>query len=171
MKVALSGFMGCGKTSVGAALSRMTGLPFADLDEEICKGEGKSIPEIFSNSGESGFRSLEMKYLGTILSEGGDAILSLGGGTLLDPGCAALIKEKTFCVYLKATAEELTENLRTDGIENRPLLQGKTPLSERVNTLLAEREPVYSGSADAIFEIDNLSYEEIASGILRIIGK
>ena len=63
MVIALTGFMGCGKSTVGKILAEMLGIRFFDLDEIIVEGEKRTIPDIFSSEGEDGFRNLEIKYL------------------------------------------------------------------------------------------------------------
>mgnify|MGYP003415119507 FL=1 len=67
MIISLTGFMGCGKSSVGRELSQLLCCPFMDLDEEIEAWAGKSIPEIFAEEGESAFRKMELKTLNGIV--------------------------------------------------------------------------------------------------------
>ena len=71
MIVALTGFMGCGKSSVGRELSTLLGIPVVDLDQYIVERAGKSIPDIFAESGESGFRDLESAALAELIVPGG----------------------------------------------------------------------------------------------------
>ena len=71
MTITLTGFMGCGKSSVGRCLSELLCCPFTDLDEAICQKAGKSIPEIFTSEGEAGFRTLEAEMLQSILTPSG----------------------------------------------------------------------------------------------------
>ena len=68
MIITLTGFMGCGKSSVGRCLSELLCCPFIDLDEAICDRAGKSIPEIFASEGETEFRKLEAETLRSILT-------------------------------------------------------------------------------------------------------
>ena len=68
---ALIGFMGCGKSSIGRTAAKMLGVAFIDLDEEIVRRCGKSIPEIFSAIGEAGFRAVERDTLEELLTAGG----------------------------------------------------------------------------------------------------
>ena len=71
MIIALTGFMGCGKSSVGRELSTLLGIPVVDLDKYIEQRAGKRIPDIFAESGESGFRELETAALHEVLFPGG----------------------------------------------------------------------------------------------------
>lgn len=166
MIIALTGFMGSGKTTVGAALADLLGVRHADLDSLVEAAEGKSIESIFSSEGEKSFRVLELKYLRRFLEKGGDAVLSLGGGTLMTPGAAALIREKALCIYLKTSPETLSERLRPEA-GSRPLLKG-APLEERISSLLSEREAIYEKCADAVVATDSLTPEEIAEEIVLL---
>ena len=69
MLLALTGFMGSGKTSVGRLVADALGCPFLDLDAIIEKASERSIPEIFTADGEEGFRKLEEKYLRSTLGK------------------------------------------------------------------------------------------------------
>lgn len=173
MFISLCGFMGCGKSSVGKVLGSLLGCPVADLDSRIEEKAGKKIAEIFDSGGEPAFRALELQALRGILSEsdGGTFILSLGGGTLTSEACAGLIRENTFCVYLRATADTLEENLR-NGTEGRPMLRGKN-LRMRIDELMERRAAEYEGCADLTIDTDGKTDEEIAAEIAgddRIVG-
>lgn len=137
--------MGSGKTTFGRKLAGSLGCDFIDLDEFIEKSTGQSIQEIFSARGESIFRELEREALSKVLSSArGDLVLALGGGTVLDPRNAQLIKEHSVLIYLKVDARELSRRL--EGCRTRPLLDGRDPLE-----LLRSREPVYASLADLSF--------------------
>lgn len=178
MTISLSGFMGSGKSSVGKELQKLLSCPLTDLDEAIEQREGKSVPEIFADCGEEYFRKTELSVLeGIFRSEAEEnpeadgaqvRILSLGGGTLMTPECAAIIKEHTLNFYLKASIDTLAENLK-DISGNRPLLKGKD-LRGRIEELMAERESVYEAAADHTIATDGLGYGEIASKIMEISG-
>jgi shikimate kinase len=68
MIISLTGFMGCGKSSVGRRLSQLLCCPFMDLDQVIEERAGRSIPEIFASEGEEAFRSMELDALRNIVS-------------------------------------------------------------------------------------------------------
>ncbi|MBQ6086457.1 MAG: shikimate kinase [Bacteroidales bacterium] len=192
MIVSLTGFMGSGKSSVGKVLAEKLSCPFVDLDSLIETGEGRSIPEIFASGGEALFRSLELKYLDTLLDGAAapqglavtkaspkcsplsvptapiDIVLALGGGTLTKEECAELVREKTFCVYLRASAETLVENLRGSE-EGRPMLAGGS-LEDKVEELLAKRESLYEGTARAIIDTDGQTYGETAEAVIAVLA-
>lgn len=169
MTIALIGFMGCGKSSVASLLAQELGCFYFDLDDTIEMEEGRSISDIFQEDGEGAFRAMELEYLDRIISDYKDfpttMILSLGGGTILQPQCAQLIKENATCIYLKASVKQLVENLNIVGTDNRPLLKEAENLEEKVSQMLAQREECYTKNADIILDIDGLSPQEIAERI------
>ena len=145
MIISLTGFMGCGKSSVGRKLSELLCCPFMDLDDVIVESAGRSIPEIFATEGEAAFRHMELEALKTIASSHEDEkhqseksedacttpalVLALGGGTVMTKECAEIVREDTYCVYLKASIETLMEHLSGEA-DGRPMLQGATALPE-----------------------------------------
>ena len=161
MLITLTGFMGSGKTTVGKVLADFLGCPFFDLDDLVVKKAGKTIPEIFAQDGEPAFRQLEARLLRQTVEKYGEntAVLSLGGGAVTTPASAALINEKTVCIYLRATLETLLQRLEGQ-TAGRPLADGA--LSAR----LAEREPIYEKTAHVIVDTDGLSPEEVADEII-----
>lgn len=173
--IALSGFMGCGKSTVARLLAEQGSGFFFDLDDTIELEEGRSVSEIFASDGEQAFRKLEYKYLERIISDFEDfdqkIIISLGGGTLTSPECAELLARHARVIYLRASAEQIVYNLKIVGIENRPLLCNalkedgsidEVQLLQKVRQLLATRAPIYEKTADIILDIDGLSPEQIA---------
>ena len=124
MMVTLTGFMGSGKTTVGKVLADFLGCPFMDLDDLVVKKAGKSIPDIFAQDGEPAFRELEARLLRQTVAKYAEstAVLALGGGAVLAPASAALLHEKTVCIYLRATLDTLLVRLEGE-TAGRPLLQ------------------------------------------------
>jgi shikimate kinase len=170
MTITLTGFMGCGKSSVGRYLSELLCCPFTDLDEAICQKAGKSIPEIFTSEGEECFRRLESEALHSILTPSGAVrmVLALGGGTVMTPECAELVKEKTTCIYLKASIETLIRHLETEA-SGRPMLQGDS-LRSRIEELMSIRSETYETTAHITIETDGKSIEAIAEEIFHILN-
>lgn len=161
MLITLIGFMGSGKSTVGALLADSLGCPFLDLDCLIEKKSGRSIPRIFEADGEAGFRRLEKKMLEEVVRKysGNTAVLALGGGTVTVPGAAELLQEKTDGIYLKAKLETLQDRLEGH-TEGRPLAFGD--LAAR----LEAREPLYEASARIVLETDGCTPEEIVDEII-----
>lgn len=163
--------MGCGKSSVGRELARLLCCPFMDLDEVIEGAEGRSIPEIFASDGEAAFRRMEAEHLQILLdSHNISAVVALGGGTVMRKECAEMVREKTMCVYLRATVETLVRNLDGES-ENRPMLSNEEPLNVRVAHLLALRSGTYEQTAHMVIDTEGKSVEEIAMEIHRNLDK
>jgi len=171
MIITLTGFMGCGKTSVGRELSGVLGMRWVDLDHFIEEREGATIREIFRENGETEFRRIESEALNIILSEKSDTILSLGGGTILNPSNAELVKSKTVCFYLKARAKSLAEWLEC--ATERPLLDhpDEISLEEHISELLNKREEFYNAVAEYTINVDGLTYSQTATEISRLISR
>ena len=197
MIISLIGFMGCGKSSVGRKLSQLLCCPFIDLDEAVEEVVGKRIPEIFASDGEAAFRRLETQILKDILSAeherqcapcevGGvneipmtiSAVLALGGGTVMTPECAEMVRENTCCIYLRASVNTLLERLSSN-TSNRPLLtrdphaalqgaqrRGNPSLHSRIDELMSQRSSTYEKTANIIIDTDGKSIEQICSEIL-----
>lgn len=122
----LIGYMGSGKSTLGKALSRMTGSNFIDLDAYIEGRYHKTIKEIFAESGESGFRHLESRMLDEVsLFE--DTIISCGGGTPCFGDNMSLMNSRGTTVYLQASVERLFERL------SRPRSKAKRPIIANLN--------------------------------------
>ena len=161
MMITLTGFMGSGKTTVGKVLADFLGCPFMDLDDLVVKKAGKSIPDIFAQDGEPAFRELEAQVLRKTVAKYAEsaAVLALGGGAVLAPASAALLHEKTVCIYLRATLDTLLARLAAE-TAGRPLADAS--LADR----LASREPIYEETAHVIIDTDGLSPDEVADEII-----
>ncbi|MBE6913749.1 MAG: shikimate kinase [Ruminococcaceae bacterium] len=151
--IVLIGMPGCGKTTVGQALARLTGREAIDIDERVCARCGCSIPELFAREGEQAFRALEQEETARAGMESGKIILT-GGGVVKDARNYAHLHRNGRIYHLLRDLSLLP----TDG---RPISQS-TALSE----LWAERAPLYAAFRDA--EITNTGTpEETAENIWR----
>ena len=159
--------MGCGKSSVGRCLSELLCCPFIDLDEAICDRAGKSIPEIFASEGETEFRKLEAETLRSILTPSGTVrmVIALGGGTVMTPECSEIVKERSLCIYLKASIDTLVRHLETEA-SGRPMLQGDS-LRSRIEELMNLRSKAYETIAHITIETDGKSIDAIAEEIVN----
>jgi len=135
-RIYLVGFMGVGKTTVGECLAEELRFRFIDLDREIEKESGRTIPEIFSDGGETEFRRLEARAL-RIAATTRDAVIAAGGGTLTLSENRDLMRRTGVTVWLDAPLEVMLERCR--GGEHRPLLADP----QTMGALLAERLPAY----------------------------
>ncbi len=163
--IALTGFMGTGKSVVARTLGRLMGYKVVDVDTEVERESGMSIQEIFFSKGELAFRDMETSAIERI-SRGRGQVISTGGGAVLRAGnMEALRSGGGVVVNLRATAEAVYERTRRKG--NRPLLQVDDPLA-RIRELMGEREEFY-GNADIVIETDEMSVMQIADEILESI--
>lgn len=160
-RVFLLGFMGCGKSTVGALLAARLGWPFIDLDATIEAGQGISIREIFEQAGEAFFRGLEHAAL-TEASKTEPVVIALGGGTFVQKPNLDLIHEVGgFTIWLDCPAEELRR--RCEGMNNRPLFRDAAAFE----LLLAQRLPYYQ-LADYWVDAGGGMPSEVVEQILRL---
>lgn len=124
--VALGGFMGVGKSTVGPLLAQRLGLPFVDLDDEIVSRAGESISDIFANHGESAFRALESDAI-RASCQSPPHVLSLGGGALHQPGNLALLRDAFDVVVLTAPLATIRARVEGSGSLSRPLWSELAP--------------------------------------------
>ena len=167
-RIILIGYMGSGKTTVGKALSKDTGMMFYDLDWYIESRMRKTVSQIFAEKGEEGFRKIEYNMLHEV-AEFEDVIISCGGGTPCFFDNMDYLNQQGDVVYLKATPETLYKHLLMAKVE-RPLLKDKTPeeLIAYITEHLKEREPFY-GKARHILDVNVLdNYDKIAISVERI---
>ena len=167
-RIILIGYMGSGKTTVGKALSKETGMMFYDLDWYIESRMRKTVSQIFAEKGEEGFRKIEYNMLHEV-AEFEDVIISCGGGTPCFFDNMDYLNQQGDVVYLKASPETLYKHLLMAKVE-RPLLKDKTPeeLIAYITEHLKEREPFY-GKARHILDVNVLdNSDKIATSVERI---
>ena len=139
--VLLVGFMGAGKTSVGRALSLSMGWDFADLDDQVVAREGRSIEQIFDESGEARFRRAEVEALRELLAgnRSRPSIIALGGGAFMEPEIVELIEQSgSIVIFLDAPVDDLLRRCETQAVV-RPLRRD----AERFRKLYEARRPHY----------------------------
>lgn len=143
-RIILIGYMGSGKTTVGKALSKETGMMFYDLDWYIESRMRKTVAQIFAEKGEEGFRKIEHNMLHEV-AEFENVIISCGGGTPCFFDNIDYINQQGEVVYLKATPEVLYRHLLMGKVE-RPLIKNKTPeeLIAYITEQVAKREEFYN---------------------------
>lgn len=139
----LIGFMGSGKSTVGALLAERLNLPFLDSDKEIEKKAGKSIAGIFSKDGEAAFREMEMNFLQELKSIE-PSVVAVGGGLPTLENALPLMHEMGLVIYLNTSLLTLIKRLREEK-EQRPLLRelSDSEFHPFVEALLSERVHFY----------------------------
>lgn len=157
--VYLCGFMGCGKTYTGKLLAKDLGVSFTDLDECICRKEGRSIPKIFEENGEPYFRRLESECIRE-LSGGG--VVATGGGALLDASNAKYANENGYVVFLDASFPVCYARIKDD--KNRPLVMKNT--KEQLKELFDKRREIYLANSSI-----KVSADDNAKTVLKAIAE
>ena len=158
--IALVGFMGTGKTSVGHLLAENLHFEFADTDHLIETRTGKTIRDIFEQDGEPVFRELEKQLL-TELAPRQRLIISCGGGLAADADNLASLKTHALVICLWASPEKIWARVRHQ--HHRPLLDDPDPQA-KIRALLTAREPFYRQS-DVMVNTDLRSIKAIAQQI------
>jgi shikimate kinase len=169
-RIVLTGFMGSGKTSAGALLAERLGWRFVDLDREIERRDGRSVPQIFSESGEAHFRHLETAALASLLG-GRRLVLALGGGAPEELGNRLLLEQTphTAVVYLSAPYATLLERCVTQaadpGATARPVLADRAAAEARFHL----RRPHYERIASHSVETSQMQIEATVETILTTL--
>lgn len=165
--IALIGFMATGKTSVGEELAEKLGegYQFIETDQMIIEDAGKSIPEIFEEDGEIRFRELEIQVCKKA-SQLPNAVISCGGGVVLNKINIDYLKRNCHIVLLKASAEEIYKRAMKDGKEKRPVIDKKDPKAE-IEQVLSFRKPFYEAAAEYTINTEGKEIETIAKQIIK----
>ena len=167
-RIILVGYMGSGKTTMGKALSKETGMMFYDLDWYIESRMRKSVSQIFDEKGEEGFRKIEYNMLHEV-AEFEDVIISCGGGTPCFFDNMDYLNQQGDVVYLKATPETLYKHLLMAKVE-RPLLKDKSPeeLIAYITEHLKGRAPFHE-KAKHVLDVNVLDeYDKIKTSVASL---
>jgi len=156
-RVVLVGFMGSGKTTVGASLARLLDWPLVDMDAQIEEDTGLSVAEIFGRRGEAFFREQEAR-LADALRGRERLVVAAGGGAFATRATREALKAGAAAVWLKCDLETILARVPLDG--SRPLASSR----ETIRRLLAEREPSYR-LADLTVDASGRSPEAVAREI------
>jgi len=161
----LVGFMGSGKSSVGREIARRWGFRFHDTDSMIRQKYMKSIPEIFATFGEPMFRSEESRCLEE-LQNSRQIVLSTGGGIVIQPQNRLLLRSLGVVIWLTASEEMIWKHVSRN--KSRPLLQIDDPRAT-IQTLLAQRSPLYREVSDLTIETTGLAHAEVSDRIFETV--
>jgi shikimate kinase len=160
--IALVGFMGTGKSSVGRMVAEQLHFAFLDTDELIEFRAGKSVSAIFAEQGEPAFRKMEEAVVAELATRK-RVVISTGGGVAAVPANLASLREHSLVVCLWASPEKIWERVR--GQSHRPLLREADPV-EKIRQLLADREPFYK-QADILLNTELRSLREVAQQVIH----
>ncbi len=164
MRVYLTGFMGCGKTTVGRLLASRLGMPFVDLDEEIERRAGKSVREIFAEQGEAAFRQLEAELLRETFGLP-EVVVSTGGGTMVSEVNARWIGSNGLAVWLNPSFATIVTRIGALGKSDRPLFRDEV----QALSLYQQRLPAYRRADVTVDVTPDEEPEEIAARIALLL--
>ncbi|MFT8887873.1 MAG: shikimate kinase [Ethanoligenens sp.] len=146
--VVLCGFMGSGKSSVGAAMAALTGARFVDMDRYIEKQEGKRVSAIFREKGEAYFRELEKRAAASLSRQSGQ-IIATGGGAVMRAENVRAFRKGGVIVLLDVPLYVVQKRLHGD--RSRPLLNAPDR-GRALRELYKKRLPFYRAAADLVVE-------------------
>ncbi len=161
--IALIGFMGAGKSTAGKILARKLKMDYIELDALVEEKAGKSIADVFKCDGEPVFRSIESEAA-TEASLKERAVISCGGGIVLNPSNIDCLKKNAVIIYLEAEPEVILQRVKRS-TEIRPLLQSTNP-ARSIAELLEARRPLYEQAADITIDTSGLGLNEVVNKII-----
>jgi shikimate kinase len=161
MTLWLIGMMGSGKTAAGRIAAGRLGVPFFDTDDEVVSDVGHPIARIWDETGETAFRQMESAAMRRLADE--EAVISTGGGVVLDEENRVLMRKSGVVVWLRCAPEVLAARL--GGSTGRPLLDQEPDRAAALAGVLESRAAAYSETADYEIDTSFLSVEEVARGI------
>ncbi|MGL5049041.1 MAG: shikimate kinase [Fusobacteriaceae bacterium] len=158
--IALIGFMGSGKTTIGRQLAKALEMKFIDIDKMISMKEKKTIPEIFQEKGELYFRTLEREIIEEESREN-NIVIATGGGAIVDNENIKNLKKSSYVVYLDTSLECIYERVKNG--KNRPLLNDVENLFSTIEELYSKRAWLYEISSNfkIKIEIDSNIYDTV----------
>ena len=164
-RIFLIGPMGAGKTTIGKQVASQLGMTFVDSDQEIQRRTGVDISTIFEYEGEEGFRNREEQAIGD-LTEIDLQVMATGGGAVLRPQNRQNLSARGIVIYLECSPQQQFERTYRD--RKRPLIQTDDPLA-KLESLMAEREPLYKETADYTVSTEGRSAGAAAKDILELV--
>ncbi len=167
MRIFLTGYMGCGKSTIGRKVAALMGMNFIDLDKYIEERNFKSVPDIFAQEGEKAFREKERLALHEV-AQFEDIVIGTGGGAPCFFDNMQQMNEAGITIYLAPDNEILAYRLLKSKTE-RPLIAGKSreELMAFIASALEKRAPFYEQSKIVIRGINDVQPEEV----LRLIDQ
>ncbi|MCF6187610.1 MAG: shikimate kinase [Desulfobulbaceae bacterium] len=171
-RILLTGFRATGKSLVGRLLADRLALDFLDTDALLCRLIGCSVSDFVAEHGWARFREQEERLLTDLCRRSG-VVIATGGGAVLHKQAWAALRSRSASIWLRADERTIQQRLVTDvqSEQQRPSLTGMDPSCE-INTLLAERTPLYRLGSDFAIRTDGRSprelVKEIEQGLTRL---
>ena len=163
--IVLTGFMGCGKSTVGKRLAEALSYEFRDTDAMIEENYGKTISQMFAEDGEEFFRIAETELLRRFSTEAEGMVLATGGGMPMRKENATLLRKVGTVIFLEAKIETILLRLEND--TGRPLADGEDR-EARLRPLYEKRFPIYRETADYILDTESKSIDTIIEEIKTV---
>lgn len=164
--IALLGLRGAGKSTLGEKLAQALDVPFVELDREIEKEAGAELGEVFAMYGQEGFRRFERRALERVLGQHDRAVIATGGSLVTDGGTYKLLRERSRCVWLKASPEEHMARVIAQG-DMRPF-KGSSAALDEIRQLLADRDRLY-GRADLVLDTSGKTVRSSLSQLISLV--
>ncbi len=168
--LALIGYRGSGKTTIGRLLADRLSRPFVDTDALVEAEAGMLIAQVFAAEGEDGFRQRERVAIAAAV-RGGNRVISVGGGAVVDQDNVDRLRAAGRVIWLTASAEVLWDRISQDAASDatRPDLTAGGGLDE-VRELLAVRESAYRAAADLTVDTEGRGPDELAATIVKALA-
>lgn len=171
-RIALIGLRGAGKSTLGAQLAELRGVPFVELDREIEREAGTSMNEILLLHGQAGYRRYERRAMFRIAQDHADGVVMTTGGSIVsERETFDLLQSHFYCVWLKANPEEHMARVVAQG-DMRPFDATRGATTEAMDDLrriLASREPLYA-RADAVVDTAARSQKQSLKDLERVVA-
>ena len=171
MSIALLGYRGSGKSTVGKRLADRLWEKFVDTDEVVVSKAGMSIKDIFERQGEAAFREMESQVVREVSVLPGH-VIALGGGAVLREENRKVLKDAGLkLIYLRCEPDELVKRIQADptSAEGRPDLTELGGGIEEIRKVLAEREPIYRSMMTAELDVTHLTPQDAVVYITRMM--
>ena len=166
--IALVGYRGTGKSTVGRLLADRLGRAFADADREVEARAGRPIRSIFAEEGEPAFREWESRVLADLTTRLVGGVMATGGGAILLEANRKALRDFGFVIWLSADPDTLARRLQSSrrGVDDRPSLTAAGTLAE-IAEVLEARTPLYREVADAAIETAGRTVDQVADAALE----
>lgn len=168
-RIIFTGFRGTGKSAVGRKIAELIGFIFIDTDDTLEEALGCTVCDYVQRTGWTAFRAEERRLLAR-LAGARRAVIATGGGAILHHAEWQELRRHSRVIWLRADAETIRQRLGQDSgtATQRPSLTGCDPLTE-IDSVLAEREPLYREGSDVRFETGGLTEDEIVARIYELL--
>ena len=166
-RIALIGLRGAGKSTLGSRLAKELDVPFIELDREVEREAGTSLPEIFLLYGQAGYRRYERRCLESVVKQNARAVIATGGSIVSEPGTYDLLLSTCRTVWLKARPEEHMARVVAQG-DTRPMT-GNLEAMEDLHRILRGRSALY-GRADVTIDTARKSIEQSLQQLRKAVA-